>query len=51
LALLAGTIEKVLVYNHDMYCPKLAFEDGQTPTEDLQVKEPLGTSTGSELRD
>jgi len=38
LALLAGTKEKVLVYSHDLYCSKLALEDNQTPTGDLQVK-------------
>jgi len=51
LALPAGTIEKVLVYSHDLYCPKLTLEDDQTPTGDLQVKEALDTLTGSELRD
>ena len=51
LALPAGAAEKVLVYSHDMYCPRFAFEDNEKPTRDLQVKEALETSTGPELRD
>ena len=51
LALPAEAAEKILVYNYDLYCPRFAFEDNQKPTEDLQVKEALETSTGSELRD
>jgi len=35
LALPAGAAEKVLVYIHDLYCPKFAHEDDQTPTGDL----------------
>jgi len=38
LALLAGAIEKVLVYSHDLYCLKFALEDNQMSTGDLQVK-------------
>jgi len=26
LALPAGVVEKILVYNHDLYCPRTAFE-------------------------
>ena len=46
----AEATEKVLVYSHDLYCPKFALEDNQTPTGDLQVKEALQTSADSELR-
>ena len=38
LALPVRATEKVLVYNHDLYCPKFAFEESQTPKGDLQVK-------------
>ena len=38
LALPAGATEKVLVYIHDLYCLRFAFEDNQKPTGDLQVK-------------
>ena len=51
LALPAKTTEKVLIYSHDLYCPKFALEDDQTLTGDLQVKEALVTSAGLELRD
>jgi len=51
LALSARAAEKILVYNHDLYCPRFAFEDNQKPTRDLQVKKALDTSTGLELRD
>jgi len=51
LVLPAGAAEKVLVYSHDMYYPRFAFEDSQKPIGDLQVKEALKTSTGPELRD
>jgi len=27
LALSVGIVEKILVYSHDMYCPRFAFED------------------------
>ena len=47
----AGATEKVLVYSHDLYCPKLVLEDDQTPVGNLQVKEALETSAGPELRD
>ena len=50
LALPAGAAEKVLVYSHDLYCPRFAFEDKQKPTRDLLVKETLETSTGPELK-
>ena len=32
LALLVRVIEKILVYNHDLYCPRFAFEDHQKLT-------------------
>jgi len=51
LALPVGATEKVLIYNHDLYCPKFASEESQTPRGDLQVKEVLETSTGLELTD
>jgi len=51
LALPVGATEKVLVYSHDLYCPKFALEDDQMPTGDLQVKKTLETSVDSELRD
>ena len=47
----AKAAEKVLVYNYDLYCPKLVLEDDQTLIGDLQVKEALETSGGPELRD
>jgi len=51
LALLAGVVEKILVYSHDLYCPRFAFEDHQKQPGDRQVKEALETSTAPELRD
>ena len=54
LALPVGAAEKILIYIHDLYCPRFPFEDHQKPTKDLQVKEALEaleTSTGPELRD
>jgi len=32
LALSAGATKKVLVYSHDLYCPKFALEENQTLT-------------------
>ena len=37
-ALQVEATEKVLVYNHDLYCPKLALENEQIPVGNLQVK-------------
>jgi len=51
LALPAGAAEKVLVYSHDLYCPKSALENDQILAGNLQVKETLETPTGPELRD
>jgi len=51
LALPAGVAENVLVYSHDLYCPKFALENDQIPTENLQVEETLETLAGLELRD
>ena len=51
LALLVGVVEKILIYSHDLYYPRFAFEDHKKLTRDLQVKEALETSTGTELRD
>jgi len=50
LALPAGAVEKVLVYSHDLYCPKLAFKNNQIPIGNLQVKETLETLAGPEFR-
>ena len=51
LAIPAGVVEKILVYSHDLYCPRIAFEDYQKPTGNCQVKEALESSTGPEPRD
>ena len=51
LALPAGVVEKILVYGHDLYCPRIAFEDHQKPIGDCQVKKALESSIGSEHRD
>jgi len=51
LALPVEVVEKILIYSHDLYCPRFAFEDHQKPTRDRQVKEALETSTGPELQD
>jgi len=51
LALPAGAVEKILVYSHDLYCPRFAFKDHQKLTGDHQIKEALETSTGPELKD
>jgi len=51
LAFPAGAMEKVLVYIHELYCPKFTIKDNQTPEGGLQVKEVLETSRGLELRD
>jgi len=51
LALLVGAIEKVLVNNHDLYCPRFALKGNQKPIGNLEVKEALETSGGPELRD
>ena len=50
LALPARVVEKILVYNHDLYCPRVAFEDYQKLTGDCQGKEALETSAGPEPR-
>jgi len=51
LALPARAAEKILVYSHDLYCPRFDFEDDQKRTRNFQIKETLETSTGLELRD
>jgi len=43
LVLPARATEQVLVYSHDLYCPKFTFEESQTIKRDLQVKEVLET--------
>ena len=50
LILPARATEKVLVYSHNLYCPKFTLEDNHTPTGDIQVKEALETSK-VQLRD
>jgi len=50
LALPTGVVEKILVYSHDLYCPRVVFEDHQKPKVDCQAKEALETSTGAEPR-
>ena len=50
LALPVGAADKILVYGHDLYCPRFAVEDNQKPTGDLQVKEALEILAGPELR-
>ena len=51
LALPARAAEKVLVYSHDLYYPKLALKNDQIPAGNFQVKETLETSVGPKLRD
>lgn len=51
LALLARMTEKVLVFTHDMYCPKSALRNESTATEDLQDAKALESLTGPEIRD
>ena len=51
LALPAGAAEKILVYSHNLYCPRFILEDDQTLTGNLQVKKDLETSAGPKLRD
>ena len=51
LALPAGTVEKIFVHSHDLYCPRVALEDYPEPTENCQGKEVLESSTGPEPRD
>ena len=50
LAFSAGTTEKVLVYSHDLYWQKFAFEECQTLRGGLQVEDVLETTIGPELR-
>jgi len=51
LPLPAGVVEKIFVCSHDLYCPRVIFEDHQKPTGDCQAKEALKTITGVEPRD
>jgi len=51
LALPTRAAEKVLVYNYDLYYPKLALKSDQIPPGNLLVKETLETSASLELRD
>jgi len=51
LALPARVVEKILIYSHDLYCLRFAFEDHQKLTEDRQDKEALETSIGLEFWD
>jgi len=49
LALSARAAERVLVYNHDLYCCKFALEDSKTLRGGLQVIEVLETLKVSNL--
>ena len=51
LALPAGTVEKIFVHNHDLYCPRIAPEDYPESTGDRQDKKVLESSAGPEPRD
>ena len=51
LALPAGAVEKIFVYSHDLYCPRIVPEDYTEPTGDCQGKEALESSAGPEPRD
>ena len=51
VSLALPSMEKVLLYSHDLYCLKFTLEDNLTLKRGLQVKEVLETSTGPELRD
>ena len=51
LDLSAGAAEKVLIYSHDLYCPKLALKNDQISVENLLVRETLEASAGPKLRD
>ena len=44
-------MEKIFVYNHDLYCPRIAPEDYTEPTGDCQGKEALESSASPEPRD
>ena len=48
LALPPGVVEKILVYSHILYCPRVTFANRQKPTGDCQAKEALETSAGPE---
>ena len=50
-ALPIGETEKVLVQICDLYCSKFTLEDVKPPKGNLQVKEVIETSIGSELMD
>ena len=41
LALPAGAVEKVFIYSHDLYCPRIALEDYQESKRDCQGREVL----------
>ena len=44
-------MEKIFIYSHDLYCPRIALKDYQESRGDSQSKEALELSTGLELRD
>ena len=44
-------MEKVFVYSHDLYCPRIVLEDYQKSKGGRHGKEALESSTGPELRD
>ena len=51
LALPAGAMEKIFVYSHDLYCPRIALKHYQESKGEYQGKEALELSTGPELKD
>ena len=51
LALSTRLVEKILIYSHDLFYPRVTFEDRQRLTGDYQAKEALETLAGPELRD
>ena len=51
LALSPGVVEKILVYNYNMYCPRVTFEDRQKLIGGCQAKEAFEMSVGPEPRD
>ena len=41
LALPPGVVEKILVYSHNLYCPRVTFEDHQSRQETVKPKKLL----------
>ena len=51
LALPAGAMEKVFVYSHELYCPKISPGDYPGSRGDRRGKETLEVSTAPDLKD